>query len=208
MKWITIAFFLLLSGCGTEPQKYSNTLGNQNYSNEPVGIYIVPVWGADQEIIRYLENTLSKQHKVRVVVTTDMGLDEKHFDRERQQFVGEELHLSATEIAKSLRSRPDTPPIIVVIPGDLNSKDFRFRFVFSQHFFTNKISIISLARVNPESYGQNKDVSLTAGRALKLANKALGYHLYGYKPSSDLNNVMYGPIMGPADLDKVNSWYW
>jgi hypothetical protein len=44
-------------------------------------------------------------------------------------------------------------------------------------------------------------------RALKLINKAIGYGVYGYEASSDINSVMYGPIMGPDDLDRVGSWY-
>jgi hypothetical protein len=44
-------------------------------------------------------------------------------------------------------------------------------------------------------------------RALKLINKAVGCGVYGYEASSNIDSVMYGPIMGPDDLDRVGIWY-
>lgn len=198
--------FILLTGCAS-PTKPEFTLGNQNYSNESVGIYLVPVWGTDRELMYYLQNTLQSQHKVRVKTTTEMGLDVQHFDQEHQQYIAEHIITSAADVAKSLIKDGRQTPVIVVVPGDMNSGKFRFRYLFSQHNVEKKISAVSLARINPASFGEQPDRALLSSRALKLVNKALGYHLYSYEPSSDLNNVMYGPIMGLEDLDKVSSWY-
>jgi hypothetical protein len=44
-------------------------------------------------------------------------------------------------------------------------------------------------------------------RALKILNKAIGYGVYGYEVSSNVDSVMYGPIMEPDDLDYVGDWY-
>ena len=44
-------------------------------------------------------------------------------------------------------------------------------------------------------------------RALKIINKSIGHGIYNYEASANIESVMYGPIMGPADLDKVGSWY-
>jgi len=205
-QYISIIILIILSSCGAELTKELTPLGNKSYSNEPVGIYIVPVWGVDKQVISYLENKLSQQHKVRVKVTTDMGLDKMHFDEKHQQYVGETIHQSVTKIADSLRQQNKNTPFIVILNEDINSSEFRYRFLFSQHF-SDKISVISLARIDPVNYGNAANPDLKASRALKLTNKALGYHMYDYTPSSDFNNVMYGPIMGLPDLDKVNTWY-
>lgn len=207
MRWMIFAFAVVVAGCNSQQQKVAVPLGNQNYSAEPVGVYLVPVWGVDKKVLQYLESTLARQHKVRVKRTTFMGLDEHHFDNKHKQFVGEEIVKSSFEIARSLRKSGKKTPILVIIPGDMNSQEFRFRYLFSQHFVDHKITVISLARINPASYGLPPDPDLTGTRALKLANKALGFHMYGYMPSSNTGNVMYGPIMGLDDLDKVNTWY-
>ncbi len=75
------------------------------------------------------------------------------------------------------------------------------------HFFNDQLTVMSLARIDPRSYRQLANHELVLDRATKLINKALGYHIYGYKASSDAGNVMYGPIMGLDDLDRVNMWY-
>lgn len=207
MKWLVFSIFLIV-GC-TPQSKQEISPSGLNHSSESVGIYLVPAWGSESKVMRYLENTLAQQHNVRVQVTTDMGLDRHHFDSEHQQYIAEEIYKSTLEIAKRLRQGQvgQLSPVIVVIPNDMNSEAFRFRYLFSLHFFQEKISVISLARINPTNYGNKPNVNLTSERALKLINKALGYHIYSYKPSSDINNVMYGPIMGVSDLDRVNSWY-
>tara|TARA_R110000823_G_scaffold47903_18_gene121993 strand:- start:24466 stop:24651 length:186 start_codon:yes stop_codon:yes gene_type:complete len=44
-------------------------------------------------------------------------------------------------------------------------------------------------------------------RALKLINKAIGYGVHELEASPNIDSVMYGPIMGPDDLDRVGDWY-
>ena len=53
----------------------------------------------------------------------------------------------------------------------------------------------------PREYAEMK------GRALILINKAIGYCVYGYAASSEINSVMYGPIISASDLDDMGDWY-
>ncbi len=48
-------------------------LGNQDYSNEPIGLYLIPVFGADSSIVADLEKRIQKQHGIRVKACTEMG---------------------------------------------------------------------------------------------------------------------------------------
>ncbi|TAJ93879.1 MAG: hypothetical protein EPO31_06780 [Gammaproteobacteria bacterium] len=155
-----------------------------------------------------LEKRLQEQHGVRVKTTTEMGLDAKHFDKQHKQFIVEEIAKSGEIIAEKLRASSNSnAPAIIIIPGDMNSADFSLRFLFSKHFFKPRLTVMSLARIDPVSFGEPPNSGLMLDRATKLVNKALGYHLYGYEASSDLGSVMYGPIMGLDDLDSVNQWY-
>ncbi len=205
MKKLCALLLFLLSGCASQSiTEYK--LGNLNYSNEPVGLYLIPVFGADSSIVADLEKRLQKQHGLRVVTTTYMGLDAQHFDIGHQQFIAEEIAKTANVVLSRLRNNLKTPAI-VIIPGDMNSNEFRLRFLFSMHFFNDRTTVLSLARIDPRSYRQPANHDLVVDRATKLINKALGFHLYGYQASSDMGNVMYGPIMGLDDLDQVNMWY-
>ena len=69
------------------------------------------------------------------------------------------------------------------------------------------LSVVSTARIDPINYNLPKDEKLRDERLMKLINKAIGLQVYKYKVSSDMSSVMYGPIMGVEDLDRVGSWY-
>ncbi len=203
LSWCLL--FLMFLGCDSQ-HATEFKLGNQDYSNEPIGLYLIPVFGADSSIVADLEKRIQKQHGIRVKASTEMGLGAEHFDTAHQQFIAEEIAKSASVILNKLRGNSKTPAI-VIIPGDMNDKEFRLRYIFSMHFFNDQLTVMSLARIDPRSYRQPANHELVLDRATKLINKALGYHMYGYKASSDVGNVMYGPIMGLDDLDRVNMWY-
>lgn len=206
MRTLSCLLLIILIGCASQPTNEFK-LGNQGYSNEPVGIYLIPAFGADSSIVADLEKRLQEQHGVRVKATTEMGLDAHHFDKEHQQFIADKIAGSAVVILNKLLPFYAQTPAIVIIPGDMNSEEFRLRYLFSKHFFRDRLTVMSLARIDPRSYRQAANHELMVDRATKLINKALGYHMYGYKPSSDVGNVMYGPIMGLGDLDSANMWY-
>jgi hypothetical protein len=42
---------------------------------------------------------------------------------------------------------------------------------------------------------------MTKLRLYKMVKKAIGLHYYGYGRTTDLNSVMYSPIMSLDDLD-------
>lgn len=208
MRTLSCLLLLIFIGCGCISRDINEfKLGNRDYSNETIGIWLIPVFGADSSIVADLEKRLQKQHGVRVKATTEMGLDAHHFDEVHQQFIADRIAHSAVVILNKLRGAYSKAPAIIIIPGDMNDEDFRLRYIFSKHFFNDRLTVMSLARIDPRSYRQPTNHDLVLDRATKLINKALGYHMYGYKASSDVGSVMYGPIMGLEDLDSVNIWF-
>jgi predicted Zn-dependent protease len=97
--------------------------------------------------------------------------------------------------------------VIVLTKQDINSSDFRLRFLFSEHITKYKLSVISTARIDPFNFGEPSNDKLTMRRLEKLIDKSLGFNLYGYPTSSDRKSVMYGPIMGLHDLDAIGESY-
>jgi len=166
--------------------------------------------GIPTKFLQSLRNTLEEQHKTNVLVTTDMGKDKELLIEGSDQYNSNFLAVIGKNIGKNIRR--DGAFLIVLTNEDINYPDSGLRYVYSAHY--EGLSVVSLARINPFNFGI--DLNLISipekffkmkERALKLINKSIGFGVYGYEASSNIKSVMYGPIMGPADLDKVGAWY-
>ncbi len=185
-------------------------IGNQNHVVSNQKIIIIPMAGIPTKFLHSLEKTLEEQHKTNVLVTTDMGKGNEMLIEGSDQYNSNVLAGIGNEIGKNIGR--DDAFLIVLTNEDINYPDSGLRYIYSAHY--EGISVVSLARINPRNFGVNLDLISIPGkflkmkeRALKLINKSIGYGVYGYEASSNIKSVMYGPIMGPDDLDKVGSSY-
>jgi len=185
-------------------------LGNGEHKILEQKIVIIPMTGMPMLFLQSLEKTLEQQHQADILVTTAMGKGEEMLLKNSDQYDATYLANLGLDIGKRIKRK--NAFIIVLTNEDINYSKSGLRYVFSSHY--DGVSVISLARVNPINFGAN--ISLievpiiqqrTLDRAIKLINKAIGYGLYEYEASSNINNVMYGPIMSLDDLDQVGSWY-
>lgn len=185
-------------------------LGNTEHTISEQKIVIVPMTGIPMLFLQKLEETLEQQHQTDVLVTTAMGKGVEMLLKNSDQYDATYLANLGLDIGGRIKRK--NAFIIVLTNEDINYSKSGLRYVFSSHY--EGVSVISLARVNPMNFGAR--VSLIAvpfaqqkilDRAIKLINKAIGYGLYKYEASSNVSNVMYGPIMSLDDLDQVGSWY-
>jgi predicted Zn-dependent protease len=186
-------------------------LGNESYNTSNQRVVIIPSGSIPLGFLRNLERALEEQHGFNVLISPEMGLDAKWRIPETQQY---NASLLAQQGLTLLRNMDRANAFCIILTNeDINDPDSGLRFLFSAHF--EGVSVVSLARLNPESFGPvKKDVlslpflfNTLTDRTLKVINKAVGLGLYGYTQSSDTNSVMYGPIMGVSDLDRIGRWY-
>jgi len=190
------------------PQKAH--IGNQNHVVSNQKIVIIPMAGIPTPFLQSIEKTLEEQHRTNVLVTTGMGKGRELLIEGGDQYNSNALAGVGKNIGKNIGR--EGAFLIVLTNEDINYPDSGLRYLYSAHY--QGLSVVSLARINPLNYGIDLDlISIPEKfikmkkRALKLINKSIGYGVYGYGASSDMKSVMYGPIMGPADLDKVGEWY-
>jgi hypothetical protein len=75
--------------------------------------------------------------------------------------------------------------------------------MFSSHDSELRASVVSTARmIEPGDFSQ-RAASLLADRFSKMIRRAIGEIQFGWKRSSNINDVMYSPIMGVDDLDRI-----
>ena len=197
---------VVIRACLPEPVH----IGNQARAPSGEKIVIIPMAGIPGAFLEALELKLDEQHHTDVLVTTEMGKGDEMLLPDRQQFNANYLAQLGLEIGQ--RIGRENAYIIVLTNEDINNPDSGLRYVYSSHY--GDVSVVSLARINDRNFGVVPGLisvpamfSKMQERALKLINKAIGYGVYGYEASSDINSVMYGPIMGPDDLDRVGSVY-
>ena len=185
-------------------------IGNQNHPASEHKIVIIPMTGIPEYFLASLERKLEEEHGTDVLVTTALGKGDEMRLPNRDQFSANFLADLGLDIAKRIHRQ--NAFIIVLTNEDINSTDSGLRYVYSAHF--DGVSVVSLARINEMNFGVIPKVieipsmfNKMQTRALKLINKAIGYGVYGYEASSNIDSVMYGPIMGPEDLDRIGGWY-
>jgi len=203
---MVVITFVAIRSCLPE----STNLGNSNHDISEQKIIIIPVAGIPPLFLQQLENKLEKLHNTDVLITTVMGTGTEILIPGSDQYNANYLASKGIEIGK--RIGRDNSFIVVLTNEDINIPKSGLRYVYSAHY--DGVSVTSLARINDMNHGVIPKLIEIPGmflkmqqRALKIINKAIGYGVYGYKTSSDINSVMYGPIMGPQDLDRVGNWY-
>ena len=185
-------------------------VGNQGHSTADQTIVIIPMSGIPTVFLKSIEQKLEEQHNTNVLVTTAMGKGDEMLISNKDQFNANYLAALGRDIGN--RIHRENAFFIVLTNEDINYPDSGFRYVYSAHY--EGISVASLARINNMNYGVIPRIiqipemfTKMQERTLKILNKAIGYGVYGYEASSNVGSVMYGPIMGPDDLDRVGSWY-
>ena len=199
---LTVLSLLFLAGCATTDRI---ELGNRDYGQAPVDIYLVPMEGISAAFASSVAKDIEFRHRLTTKVITTMGRDDTMFNAEHRQYIANVIARHADGIIKGLKRPEEQPFILVLTPYDINAEEFDLRFLFAAHF--KGISVISTARIDPVNYGLPRDDKLRDQRLMKLVNKAIGQQVLHYPISSDRGNVMYGPIMGLDDLDSIGSWY-
>jgi archaemetzincin len=113
----------------------------------------------------------------------DLPLPSKFFSKERGQFPSREFLKILTELDGS-----SAEVHLGVTDVDLYAP--HLNFVFGEASVSSPVAIFSLARLNPEAYGEDPDPSLLLRRALKEAIHELG-HVFGLRHCENQSCVMW-----------------
>jgi len=164
----------------------------------------MPIEGFPPDYARELEKKFSAELGLNVRATVHAGRTPQMFGPSRQM-ISERVR---DELKVPLRRLYDVTPktiFIVLTRDDLNGADGGTRFVFATHFPPERLSVVSMARLSDSFFGKMDAPAVTKLRLYKMVKKAIGLQYYGYARSTDLNSVMYSPVMSLDDLDVVGT---
>lgn len=138
-------------------------------------IYLQPIGQIDQDVLDFLNRRLSALCGVEQ--KEPMGVPASACDPARNQYSGSDLLFAIPEMDK---------PVLGITGVDIYAEGLNFIFGIASG---NK-ALISLKRLNPEYYGQERDEDLLKVRALKEAMHELG-HVFGLAHCPDKGCVMH-----------------
>ena len=160
-------------------------------------VYLAPMGDFPREEAQALVAHYREKFGLAIEITESMALPADAFDYERNQ-VGAERLLEAIAASDVAVDHPDAV-IIGLTKVDMYIEWSEWRYAYALRS-DGSHAVISTARFGAYRADEAKQLQ----RLRKMLTKNLGILYYGLGQSEDPGSVMYGPILGPDDLDAVS----
>ena len=164
-------------------------------------VYFIPLGKVPALSLDQLARDYQEKLQLKIELLKEVPLDSRAVDFWRRQLVAEEL----IRLMKRHYPREAKNPkavLIGVTAGDMFIREYswQFAFAFRQE---GRFVVVSTARMDPVNLHEDPDPALLYTRARKMISKNLGLLYYGLPESKDPRSVLYGPVLGVDDLDKI-----
>ncbi len=144
-------------------------------------IYIQPIGEVEKEILVFLSTKLEKIYDCTCRIAPSLRISESSHNLQRRQYNAEVLVAVLSE-----KIPVDAKKLLGVVDADLFVPDLNFVFGLA----AGNAAVVSLARLRPEYYGENKNEYLFRERTLKEAIHELG-HTFGLHHCPDIGCIMH-----------------
>ena len=168
----------------------------------PAGaLYFVAIGDEAESLIEGLAAGMRQRFSMTVNVLPHLSFDRTTFDRNRNQFVADELLRAVRERYGSIVQQPNS--VIAVTSYDMYMREQNWAFTFSLRDQGDHSAVVSYARMDPAFFGNARDEKLLQSRLRKMVTKNIGVLCYGLPLSGDPRSVLYGNIGGTDELDVI-----
>lgn len=167
----------------------------------PVDVWLMPLEGFPNSYVTDLIERLTKDTGLYIRATVAAGRSPAMAFPDGNQFNGDkiisELRPAMSRLSDSATSKT---AYIILTTDDINQSDRSLRFVFATTIPQYNAAVVSIARLQ-----MDQTPILTKLRLFKMSKKAVGTLYYQHPRNTDMNSVMYSPIMGVDDLDMIGT---
>ena len=169
----------------------------------PVDVYLIPLDGFSEDTAVKLAMILSKELKINIQTTLTAPIDQAYFNKDRKQYEEMSLYKPIVQILPTLKNKTKNTAYLALLNADMYPKHGEFNYVFSCHW-ENRISVVATGRLIPYGvFSEKKAQKIYGERLLKLVKRTIGQQYFGFPRSSRVESVMYSPLMGTPDLDRM-----
>jgi predicted Zn-dependent protease len=167
-------------------------------------VYLMGIGKFDRKQLAGIKKRLTTVAGVNVVIKGSLALPKSAFDKERNQYSGTDL---TAAIGKNSSHKGKW--VVAFTAEDLfSSTKPEWRYCFSQYGGSRgNHAVFSDFRMRPENYGGPADPALVQARLEKMVLSFVGRYMLGKPSGKDPTSLLYQPILGPNDLDKMEYRY-
>ena len=166
-------------------------------------VLLLPADDFSEAYAAHLGERLHELTGLSVRTTLAVGLGRVQLFPDRPQYDAQTLVETATPAIDRLRAQYGAVPVILLTQRDINARERSTRFSFAQHYPGWRVSVVSSARLLPGPLiGRASDATLET-RLLKFLLRSVGQQVYRLPRDTDIDSVMYAPIMSLSDLDRM-----
>lgn len=170
-------------------------------------VYLVPFDGFPEMMAQNLASWLSQDTGVFVKAMPAAAMDFAHFNEFRNQHAAESFYEGMRAVAKRLPERTEKTAVIFITDKDIYLESANFRFVFSSHW-DGRLSIVGTGRYGTAGTEMDNGNDTFEVRTLKLLKRTIGLQYFEYGRASDPDRIMYSPIAGIPDIDRIDLTKW
>jgi len=172
---------------------------------DAVSVYVVPLDDMPEALAATVAQSLARQLGIRVRAAMRLPPLRVPVLPGTDQLAAEPLLERAARASARLPGLAPTTYRLFLTTRDINAQSGAFRFQFSMHSPNLRCSVVSMARLFEYQNGERRLTDLVGERTVKLAARAVGELHLGWKRSADPDDLMYAPLMGLEDLDRIGN---
>ncbi len=164
-------------------------------------IYFVPLGNFPETSLEQLEAYFRHKFGLTIERLPALPFERGVVDYRRQQLIAEELIGLMKRRYPELGNDPKAF-LIGITSDDIYIRGYTWRFAFSFRQ-DGRLAVVSSARMDPTRFGEAPDAALLHARLRKMISKNIGIMYYRLERSGNRRSVLYGPIEGLDDLDRM-----
>ena len=172
----------------------------------PGRIYFVPLGPGASAAAKDLANHFRQSYRLNTSVVPELPLSEPRLQNTaRFQLIAEELVGYMARKHPKLSWEPGAV-VIGVTAQDMYVSAFTRNFAF-EYREGDRFAVLSTARMDPAWSADPANPDQLRKRQRKAATRMVGFLHYGYRETTDRRSVMFGPVLGIDDLDRLREDY-
>jgi len=172
----------------------------------PGRIYFVPLGPGVPVPLKELADHFRQNYRLNTTVLPELPLsDPRVQDTARFQLIAEALLGYMVRKHPKLSWEPGAV-VIGVTAQDMYISAFTWNFAFGYRE-GDRFAVLSTARMDPAWFADPANPDLLRKRLRKAAARMVGFLHYGYRETTDRRSVMFGPVLGIDDLDRLREDY-
>jgi predicted Zn-dependent protease len=186
--------FLMIVACSS---------GDDSCEGSGQRICLVPLGNVSGDLVGHLVDRYRHEYGLEIRVLDNKSIPTELADAEREQVGGIALIEYMGALVPEAYADPDAI-VVGLTPVDIyfEERDWRFAFWVSNDHM-NK-GVVSFFRMNPETFGMDRDDSLLYTRVRKVVTHLIGTLYYRLPGSDDPRSVMYNNVLSLDDLDLMD----